>query len=297
MIEKGLQNINSFHLAGVIPTAGPPHDFNFPWHDCLQPIGKNYLAVERAVWECACAGSETIWIVCHDEMQPLIRYRLGDYVQDPLFIDKKRSHMLEELKKPIPIHYVPIHPRDRDRRDCLGWSALYGALTAYWLSRTISQWVVPNKYYVAFPYGIYDPDLLKAHRKQISNKKPFFVSTQGQTVKDNEYLGFTFDADDFKMCRKEIRKEGTGQNLGYNLGRMPLEERWSARFFSLDKVFNSVKIEDTNTLDIPWYYNIDSWDNLRAFLGSKECRKLSRPSKEMLGYHEWNPIGVDNEEE
>ena len=28
------------------------------------------------------AGCRTIWIVCNDDMQPLIRYRLGDYVYD-----------------------------------------------------------------------------------------------------------------------------------------------------------------------------------------------------------------------
>ena len=301
MIDKGQQNINSFHLAGIVPIAGEPKDFNFPWHDCLQPIGRNYLAVERAVWECACAGSETIWIVCHDDMQPLIRYRLGDYVQDPLFVDKKRSSMPDELKKPIPIYYVPIHPRDRDRRDCLGWSALYGALTSYWLSRTISQWVVPGKYYVAFPYGIYNPELLMSYRKQISNKKPFFVSHRGRTVRDDEYLGFTFDADDFKACRRMIRKNGTGEYDGYkpknpNAKRLPKEEKWSARFFSLDKVFNSVKIKDGNILEIPWYYNIDNWDNLRIFLGSKESIKIKRPHRKLLGYHEWNPIGVNNEE-
>jgi len=297
MIEKGLQNINSFHLAGIVPVAGQPRDFNFPWHDCMQPIGKNYLAVERAVWECACVGSETIWIICHDDMQPLIRYRLGDYIQDPFFVDKKRSSMPEELKKPIPIYYVPIHMRDRDRRDCLGWSVLYGALTAYWLSRTISQWVVPDKYYAAFPYGVYDPEFLKAHRKKISNKKPFFVSHRGKTVKDNEYLGFTFDADDFKACRRLVRKEGTGQSLGFGLGRIPFEKRWSARFFPLDKVFSPVTMEGANTLEIPWYYNIDSWDNFRIFLSSKECEKLDKPPEEILKYHEWNPIGVDNEKE
>ena len=143
-MEKGIQNINSFHLAGIIPVAGQKLDFNFPWHDCLQPIAQDYLAVERAVWECACAGCETIWIVCHNDMQPLIRYRLGDYVQDPLWTNKVRLQMPQEGERPIPIHYVPIHPKDRDKRDCLGWSVLYGALTAYWLSRTISQWVSPD---------------------------------------------------------------------------------------------------------------------------------------------------------
>mgnify|MGYP006409162505 FL=1 len=276
--------------------AGQKLDFDFPWHDCLQPIGQNYLAVERAIWECACAGCETIWIVCHNDMQPLIRYRLGDYVQDPLWVNKVRLRMPGEVEKQIPIYYVPIHPKDRDKRDCLGWSVLYGALTAHWLSRTISQWVVPNKYYTAFPYGLYDPELVKPYRKKISSKESFCVSYNNKTVKDNEYLGFTFDAEDFKQARRTIRKEGTGEFSAYDSPkRIPLEKRWSARFFELDSIFRDVIMEGASVLEVPWYYNINNWNGLRRFLGSEESATFKRPDKTLMGYHEWNPIGIDNE--
>jgi len=294
MIENGPQSNNSFHLAGIVPVAGQQLDFNFPWHDCLQPIGKDYLAVERAVWECACAGCETIWVVCPDDMQPLIRYRLGDYVQDPLRFNLPRKTFPKEHERTIPIYYVPIHPRDKDKRDCLGWSVLYGALTAYWLSKTISKWVVPDRYYAAFPYGVYDPSLLIPYRTSISSKKPFYVSYSDKSVKNNEYLGFTFDAEDFKQARRIIRKEGTGEFPEYNAKeRIPLEERWSARFFELDKIFTCVTMEEAKVLPLPWYYNISNWDNLRNYLGSEN--KLDRPPNNMLGYHEWNLIGEDNE--
>ena len=101
--------MSGFHLAGIVPVAGQPLDFNMPWHDCLMPIAQNYLAVERAVLECAYAGCETIWVVCHDDMQPLIRHRLGDYVQDPVWVLRHFSLEKRGYRKPIPIHYVPIH--------------------------------------------------------------------------------------------------------------------------------------------------------------------------------------------
>ena len=295
MIENGLQHINTFHLAGIVPVAGQKIDFGFPWHDCLQPIGKNYLAVERAVWECVCAGCETIWIICHDDMQPLIRHALGDYIQDPKRHNLSRKTFPAEHERTIPIYYVPIHARDRDKRDCLGWSILYGALTAYWLSKTISKWVVPDRYYVAFPYGVYDPELLLPIRRKISNKKPFHISFENKNIKNNEYLGFTFDAEDFKQARRIVRKEGTGEFDSYEATeRIPLEERWSARFFELDKIFRDVIMEDTTVLEVPWYYNIGNWNGLKDYLGSEN--KLDRPSKDLLGYHEWNIIGVNNEE-
>jgi len=291
MIESGVQNVNTFHLAGIVPVAGQKLDFNFPWHDCLQPINKNYLAVERAVLECAYAGCETIWVVCHNDMQPLIRYRLGDYILDPVDLQRTRFTAIGEQRE-IPIYYVPIHPKDRDKRDCLGWSILHGALTAYWLSRTISKWVIPDKFYAAFPYGVYDPIEIQPFRKIISSKTPFCISYEDKTIKDNEYLGFTFDGEDFKNCRRIVRKEGTGEFYGYDTERIPVEKRWSARFFALDKIFRYVNMEGAEKLKTSWYYNIDNWENLCEYLGSKE--KLDKPSH--MFYHEWNPIGVDIEE-
>ena len=227
-------------------------------------------------------------------MQPLIRHRLGDFVQDPLKYNLPRKKAPKQFERTIPLYYVPVHANDRDKRDCLSWSVLYGALSAYWLSKTISKWVVPDKYYAAFPYGVYDPEVVLPHRSAISSKKEFYISFNDMTVKDNEYLGFTFDARDFKEARHVIRKEGTGQFSHYNANkRIPIEQRWSARFFELDKVFKYVKMEDTE-LKLDWYYNISTWEGLKIYLGSD--KSLDKPAGDVLGYHEWNLIGVNNEE-
>ena len=71
MIEQPTNIQNAFHLAGIIPVAGQPLDFNLPWHDSCVAIAPGYLAVERAVVECAYAGCEIqfgleeIWILDH----------------------------------------------------------------------------------------------------------------------------------------------------------------------------------------------------------------------------------------
>ena len=63
--EKNVQ-----HLAGIVPIGGQPLDFKMPWHDSMMPIAQNYLAVERAVFQCVLAGCETVWIVGHLGTQP-----------------------------------------------------------------------------------------------------------------------------------------------------------------------------------------------------------------------------------
>ena len=101
--------MSSFHLAGIVPVAGQPLDFKMDWHDSLMPIAPDYLAVERAVFECAWAGCETIWIVANDDMTPLIRHRLGEWVQDPVWIGRRillfRDLGLGELRGNVCMMY------------------------------------------------------------------------------------------------------------------------------------------------------------------------------------------------
>ena len=288
------------HLAGIIPVAAQPLDFNFPWHDCLQPIGKNYLAVERSVLECAFAGCDTIWIVCHDDMQPLIKHRLGDYVQDPVYIFREYAPgNIKENHKRIPIYYVPIHPNDRDKRDCLAWSVLHGANTSYKVSGRLSKWVVPSRYYVSFPYGIYNPSVLRERRDQIASSQPFFVSYDNKTIRDGEYLGFAFGEEEYKSYRDHLKKTSTGAYEPpppgeYPTEKLPLEERYSARFISLDKVFGIGDTSDANIACIHDYYNIDSWEGLRDYLGSDH--RIYRHNTLLTG-KKFNRIGEDIEEE
>lgn len=290
MIESGIQKTQAFHLAGIVPVASQPLDFGFPWHDSLMPIGKNYLAVERAVLECAWAGCETIWVVCHREMQPIIKHRLGEWIQDPNWLLQKELYP-STVQRRLPIYYVPIHPRDRDRRDCLGWSVLYGALSAYHISRKISKWVIPDKYYCAFPYGVYDPSQIRKQRKNISSNRSFFLTSEGKSVKNGEYLGFTFDGEDFKTCRRELRKEGT-PGSDEKTGRMlPPEKRWSARFFSLDKVFKHVIMNKESGHEIDGYHKIDSWLDYTRFISSGET--YEKP--EFFKPRKWNRVGDASE--
>jgi len=155
---------------------------------------------------------------------------------------------------------------------------------------------------VAFPHGVYDPEILRPHRKDISSERPFMLSYDGKTVKDNEYLGFTFDRDDFVACRRKLR-EGTGQYNSkvmedgiFPREKLPKEERWSARHFLLDKIFEPVIIGIENKVAVPWYYNISSWDNYCNFLSSEERKNVERPHPIFMSYHEWNEIGVDDED-
>lgn len=285
----------AFHLAGIIPVAGLKLDFNFPWHDCLVPISKDYLAIERAALECAYAGCETIWIVCADDMQPLIRYRLGDYVHDPVWVyrhfDREKSHK----KKLIPIQYVPIHPRDKNKRDCYGWSILYGAKTADKVSKCISKWLAPDRFYVAFPYGVYPHWTPRQSRDQFSLRKDkkTLYRFEGKTIIDGEYLGFTFNQDDLKQLIDEVREKSTGLFKNEDRDRLSLEERYSYRFFTLDQIFDTMKTDNISYIDLEKYHRIDSWDLYCDYISSEGRTQYPIP-RSLLNANESNPVGVDD---
>lgn len=296
---KPFHTPSSFHLAGIVPIAGQPLDFQMDFPDCMMPISQNYTLVEHAVYECAMAGCDTIWLICNDDIAPIIRYRLGDYIQDPVYMGRKSKFpSMDRIQ--IPIFYVPIHPKDRDKRDCLAWSVIHGALTSLKVSSQLSKWVSPDKYYVSFPYGVFPVEELREHRKLISSKNNFYVIVDNKSVADDYYCSFTFGKDEFIRYRKNIRSKGTGMyttekvdSRGIPRSYLPLEERYSARFFNLSDVFEICSLEGANLFTPSAFYNVASWEEYRAYMALPETKALKRPWAGLMRYREFNPIGVD----
>ena len=182
---------------------------------------------------------------------------------------KRLPHLSKEY---IPVFYSPVLQKDRNRKDTLGWSVLHGALTSFIVSKKISKWVAPTSYYVSFPYGIYHPKTLKSVRADIRAGKRVYGSFEGKTVRDNLYLPFSFTPEDWLEFRRGINEKNTGGNK-----EIPLAERWSAKNFTLDKIFNHDKITVDKKFEIQEYYNLDSWEELRRFYRSDlKLRKMPK---------------------
>jgi hypothetical protein len=294
----------SFHLAGIVPTVGQPLDFNFPWHDCMIPIAADFLAIERSILECATAGCETIWVVCSTDMQPLLRHRLGEMVQDPVWISRKQDLFPSASKREIPIYYVEFHPKDEGKRDSLPWSILSGAKVAKRVCESLSKWITPDKYYVSFPYAVYPSQHLKRHRKEISSPGNFYILTdKGDSVLDGHYAGFAFDAKELgKLIKyfwdKQTGKYDSSQSMEdrkdgkYITKLLPMEKRYSGRFFKVEDIFNQLNnSENVFKIGMEWYYDISNWDNLCEYLNFNN--KLKRPKLQFFSNKKWNKIGED----
>ena len=267
--------MSRIHLAGIIPIANLKSDFGLMTPEILLPVSHGCTAIQKSVIECAYAGCNTIWIVANDDLAPVIKKVVGEWVYDPVYYTSYNKFSSEQRKE-IPIYYVPIHPKDRARRDSYGWSALYGAHSAWRAAFRISKWITPEKYFVSFPMAAYNVYAARAYRKQIKHKtQNFFLSYEGQTIKDNKPIAFTFTGDDFKRCRRSVNKLTTREylppleNQQYPTQKIPLKERWSARTFPLQKIFSEVSHLNATDQPLDWFYELSTWDEYRAFLGSE----------------------------
>ena len=265
--------------------------------DCLLPIAPDYTMIEAAVVECAYAGCDTIWIVCNDDISPVIRHKIGDFIQDPVYLFNGYGAAPSTTLRRIPIYWVPIHPKDRDRRDCLSWSVIHGALSSFKVASSLSAWLIPDKYYVSFPHGLFDPKPLQKLRTKIKTQNNFYVSSDNNTVQNDYYTSFTFGKDEFVKYRRNIRK-GTGMwssedldSRGIPTKTLPIEERWSAKHFKLSDVFKELDITTSLVYEAPDFYNLADWNSYRNYLASEFCETVSRPPKEMFYYREFNYIG------
>ena len=272
-----------------------------PYPDTLLPVGPGYTMIEAAVIEAAHAGCNTIWIVCNDDTSPLIRHHIGDFIQDPLHFYNRYESRMKDRRIRIPIFWVPVHPKDRDKRDCLSWSIIQGALTALKISDSISKWFIPDKYYVSFPYGLFDPEELRPLRQKIATMDNFYISNKGETVENNHYCSFTFGKEEFIEYRRNIRK-GTGaytteivDERGIPRSKLPIEQRWSARFFGLNDVFTGVSLENSEFYDAVDFHNLGNWKHYRKYLASELAESIKRPSKELFSYKEFNRIAIDRD--
>jgi len=296
---------DAYHLAGVISLLGSENNFLLPWQDCLMPISENFLAIERAVLECATVGCETIWVVCYPKTQPLLKKRLGETVQDPVWISRKFDTFPSQSRKQIPIYYVECSPKDEGIRDSQVWGVLYGARIAKKVAKSLSSWIEPDKYYVGFPMSVYPSQHLRKYRDLMREQGNFFVLTdKGESVLDGKKTGFAFDKKFLSDLILFFWRNATGKfdpsqpiedrkDGKYVTKVLPPEKRYSGRFFTFDYVFKMLEEEAYSKVEMPWFYEIDNWEGWRAFLSSQESGILKYPKMKLLNSGHWKGIAQE----
>ena len=268
------------HVAGIIPVAGLKTDFEIDTPPILLPVEAGFTAIQKSVYECALAGCQTIWIVANDDLAPIVRKRIGEWVYDPVYYNRLQYGDNSDTRREVPIYYVPISPKDRERRDSYGWSILNGIYGSWRAANHISKWIVPEKYFISFPMSAYNIHEIRNHRISIADPLTnFFMQHEGNTVLDNLPLSFTMSGTDYIQCRRDVNKRttrefyNTEEGETYPSKKLPIEERWSARHFDLSEVFEKLSCSEAHIYEPDWFYDLSTWAGYRSFLSSENCIK------------------------
>ena len=74
---------------------------------------------------------------------------------------------------------------------------------------------------------------------------------------------------------------------------MPLNERYSYRFFTLDQIFDTMSTDNIVYVDIEKYHRIDSWSLYCDYISSEGKTQYPIP-RSLLNANQINPVGVDD---
>jgi len=292
----------SIHLSGIIPVANYETDLNVSFPELLLPVGDGFNLIQKSVYECAAAGCNTIWIVANDDLAPIIRKTVGDWVYDPVYYKRDlESKFYSQLRKEVPIYYVGIKPKDQKKRDSYGWSILEGIHASYMTSYKISKWLPPEKYFISFPFGVYDIYFIRQHRKLIRDKQTnLFFKYNGESVIDNQYLPFTMTGEDFKLCRRAVNQKTTREYLPplpgrqYPSQKLPLHQRWSAQHFTLSEIYEPLSTTPHESVELDWYYDVSKWATYVEYISSKNM--IDKPLDDLTRPRQHVKIPYDSED-
>lgn len=306
----------SEHLVGIIAIPKKGKKLNFPFHDAFVPVGEKMLAIERAIFECANAGCKTIWIACTDHVEFLLKRRLGHWIKNPFernsTIISQKYRGIEDIRNieffhsNIPIFYCQILPKDENSIDGLPWGILQAALFADEMCHHFSAWAKPERFYVAFPNGLYQySDFYKFHQqiKSINGFYNFFINDEGEkrSVLTNDYLGFTFGREDLKVMARFVRTRPKIWGSDFTFEKyqkkevrpLPVEERWQARKLTLKEVFGHVSLDNAYGNMVNSYGTLDDWQSYMDFLSKN---KLKATGQIFVGAIKVAPMSTEEEE-
>lgn len=257
-----------------------------PWPDALQTIAPRFTMMQRAIYECACAGCKSIWVAVEPEYFDLYKYFVKDSLEDPynLLINKFQYGIIQKAKVEIPIYFTPTMPKDLKAKKSEAWSIITAARSANKIFATIAELSKPLRFYVAFPSGIYKEDVMLNDRPLLCAKSPFHFSYQKKTFKDGLPLGFTFTQDELTEAIKYVRSNSTGlyrikeehlKNQDPNLPssekleRIPKNERIDAKKLTVSEVFNHVDLSGERYYALDWFYHVTEYKDWHDFILSR----------------------------
>ena len=212
------------------------------------PIANNFYAVQRSIVECSYIGCKTIWVVCDESISPLLKKICGDFVLNLAQHERSKfTNFPTQNRTSIPIFYVPISYKNMNKKG-LGVSVIEGVNASFTISDKMSKWIVPYRYYVSSPYGIYNPKINDA-RSLVKSSESFRYTFEGRSALSGCNMGFSFSVRQFKHCSYLFKKINVKSD------------------YSLDMIFdNDIMYENNQSIELDNYRDISSWQGYQDMM-------------------------------
>jgi len=240
----------SKHIAGIVPVSNIQSDIDLVLPPSMVPIGNNFYAVQRSIVECAYMGCKTIWVVCDESIAPILKRVCGDFVLDLAQHERsKYTNFPSDNRTQVPIFYVPMSYKNINKQG-IGVSVIEGVTASFTISDKISKWLVPYRYYVSFPYGVYNPRMPEA-RSMVRENESFFLQHNGNSAKTGHYMGFSFSVRQFKHCLYLFKRINVKSD------------------YTLDLVFgDDIMNENMETMELENFKDISTWQGYTEMMQS-----------------------------
>ena len=76
---------------------------------------------------------------------------------------------------------------------------------------------------------------------------------------------------------------------------LPIEERWSARFFKPEDVFAPLNLDEAHLIEVDHFYNINSWEEYVSFISASKSLTIKKPESSILLRSSYNKVGGSGE--
>lgn len=271
------------HLAGIIPIGTrATTNYGAPWHESLTLLAPKYTAIHRAVAECARIGCDSIWIVSPFTLQPLVREVVGEFVRERKRISYSLDGSLASHKRAtdVPIYYLGMPKEAAYVGEGQGYAILFGARKIDYIVHTTSEYLSPDKFWIAFPHGVYEHRFLDRLQKVVRRTDcNLFLSYDSDTIRDGKPMGFSLKTTDISGLVAYYRKDHFYRNLHsfeYQ-SRYRLFMRERQKRVTLEDVFKYLTIEPDRdiVLELPWYSQIEKFEGYRQYM-STNAKLLKR---------------------
>ncbi len=238
------------NVSAIIPLYTNKKIFrNNPLEDCEVKINYSMTAIEKAIVDASYMGVKAIWLVCRPEMQSFLRSRIGDFIIDPFLSEKS----ITDSYKRIPIFFLPIPDRYRDRRDSVPFQIVWGASYIFKMMTGISEWLMPHKYIFISPFAMVNHEEYKDYRPLIRSATNFSFVNNGKSIDQDELLPFSFTFEEWKIARQRLNDYLT--EIG---GTLINKDKFKlALNVQMGHIFGNLPNREYH--EIKEYYRIDSW--------------------------------------